>query len=102
MSTVRGGRKLKNISLILVIRNIFNISPLPKLSSNYTTFSKTGFVKVLFSHLCYFQLKPTFEDSSIHRFQAFFQRWWAEKSPKIKAVVQKLVGSGQLEFMYGT
>ena len=34
-------------------------------------------------------------------FQAFFQRWWAEKSPNIQAIVRKLVDSGQLEFMYG-
>jgi hypothetical protein len=35
-------------------------------------------------------------------FQAFFQRWWAEKSPTIQDIVHKLVDSGQLEFMYGT
>jgi len=34
-------------------------------------------------------------------FQAFFQRWWAEKIPNIQAIVRKLVDSGQLEFMYG-
>uniref|UniRef100_A0A0D3HB24 Alpha-mannosidase n=1 Tax=Oryza barthii TaxID=65489 RepID=A0A0D3HB24_9ORYZ len=33
--------------------------------------------------------------------QAFFQRWWAEKSPKIQAIVHKLVDSGQLEFING-
>ncbi|XP_062200686.1 alpha-mannosidase [Phragmites australis] len=33
--------------------------------------------------------------------QAFFQRWWAEKSPKIQAIVRKLVDSGQLEFING-
>ncbi|KAL6642500.1 hypothetical protein ACP70R_020681 [Stipagrostis hirtigluma subsp. patula] len=33
--------------------------------------------------------------------QAFFQRWWVEKSPKIQAVVRKLVDSGQLEFING-
>lgn len=33
-------------------------------------------------------------------FQAFFQRWWAEKIPNIQAIVRKLVDSGQLEFMY--
>jgi alpha-mannosidase len=34
-------------------------------------------------------------------FQAFFQRWWVEKSPAIQDIVHKLVDSGQLEFMYG-
>ncbi|XP_066387203.1 alpha-mannosidase-like isoform X3 [Miscanthus floridulus] len=33
--------------------------------------------------------------------QAFFQRWWAEKSPTIQAIVHKLVDSGQLEFING-
>ncbi|WVZ58033.1 hypothetical protein U9M48_008345 [Paspalum notatum var. saurae] len=33
--------------------------------------------------------------------QAFFQRWWAEKSPTIQAIVHKLVVSGQLEFING-
>ncbi|KAK3157330.1 hypothetical protein QOZ80_2AG0119610 [Eleusine coracana subsp. coracana] len=33
--------------------------------------------------------------------QAFFQRWWVEKSSKIKAVVRRLVDSGQLEFING-
>ncbi|CAM0955335.1 unnamed protein product [Alopecurus aequalis] len=33
--------------------------------------------------------------------QAFFQRWWVEKSPKIQAIVHKLVDSGQLEFING-
>ncbi|TVU31334.1 hypothetical protein EJB05_23016 [Eragrostis curvula] len=33
--------------------------------------------------------------------QAFFQRWWAEKSPKVQATVRKLVDSGQLEFING-
>ncbi|KAF0929308.1 hypothetical protein E2562_019891 [Oryza meyeriana var. granulata] len=33
--------------------------------------------------------------------QAFFQRWWVEKSPKIQAIVRKLVDSGQLEFING-
>uniref|UniRef100_A0A0D9XHR0 Alpha-mannosidase n=1 Tax=Leersia perrieri TaxID=77586 RepID=A0A0D9XHR0_9ORYZ len=33
--------------------------------------------------------------------QAFFQRWWAEKSPTIQAIVRKLVDSGQLEFING-
>ncbi|CAL4924317.1 unnamed protein product [Urochloa decumbens] len=33
--------------------------------------------------------------------QAFFQRWWAEKSPNIRAIVHKLVDSGQLEFING-
>ncbi|XP_039784791.1 probable alpha-mannosidase At5g66150 [Panicum virgatum] len=33
--------------------------------------------------------------------QAFFQRWWAEKSPNIQVIVRKLVDSGQLEFVNG-
>ncbi|CAN6299833.1 unnamed protein product [Urochloa humidicola] len=33
--------------------------------------------------------------------QAFFQRWWVEKSPTIQAIVHKLVDSGQLEFING-
>lgn len=33
--------------------------------------------------------------------QAFFQRWWVEKSPEIQAMVHKLVDSGQLEFING-
>ncbi|KAL6905806.1 hypothetical protein ACP4OV_003407 [Aristida adscensionis] len=33
--------------------------------------------------------------------QAFFQRWWAEKSPKIQSLVRELVDSGQLEFING-
>ncbi|KAJ1295938.1 hypothetical protein BS78_01G260800 [Paspalum vaginatum] len=33
--------------------------------------------------------------------QAFFQRWWIEKSPTIQAIVHKLVVSGQLEFING-
>ncbi|OEL33702.1 Alpha-mannosidase [Dichanthelium oligosanthes] len=33
--------------------------------------------------------------------QAFFQRWWVEKSPTIQAIVHKLVNSGQLEFING-
>ncbi|RLN15696.1 alpha-mannosidase-like [Panicum miliaceum] len=33
--------------------------------------------------------------------QAFFQRWWAEKSPNIQAIVRKLIDSGQLEFING-
>ncbi|ONM00753.1 putative alpha-mannosidase [Zea mays] len=33
--------------------------------------------------------------------QAFFQRWWAEKSPTIQDIVHKLVDSGQLEFING-
>ncbi|CAL4941199.1 unnamed protein product [Urochloa decumbens] len=33
--------------------------------------------------------------------QAFFQRWWAEKSSNIQAIVRKLVDSGQLEFING-
>ncbi|KAF6993710.1 hypothetical protein CFC21_010565 [Triticum aestivum] len=33
--------------------------------------------------------------------QAFFQRWWVEKSPQIQAMVHKLVDSGQLEFING-
>ncbi|XP_025796134.1 probable alpha-mannosidase At5g66150 [Panicum hallii] len=33
--------------------------------------------------------------------QAFFQRWWAEKSSNIQAIVRKLIDSGQLEFING-
>ncbi|CAD6212293.1 unnamed protein product [Miscanthus lutarioriparius] len=33
--------------------------------------------------------------------QAFFQRWWAQKSLTIKAIVHKLVDSGQIEFING-
>uniref|UniRef100_A0ACD5U233 Uncharacterized protein n=1 Tax=Avena sativa TaxID=4498 RepID=A0ACD5U233_AVESA len=33
--------------------------------------------------------------------QAFFQRWWVEKSPNIQAIVHDLVDSGQLEFING-
>ncbi|KAM0950051.1 putative alpha-mannosidase [Dioscorea sansibarensis] len=33
--------------------------------------------------------------------QAFFQRWWSEKSEYIQDVVKKLVDSGQLEFING-
>lgn len=30
---------------------------------------------------------------------AFFQRWWRQQSPALKAKVRELVSSGQLEFM---
>ncbi|KAJ0974238.1 hypothetical protein J5N97_016203 [Dioscorea zingiberensis] len=33
--------------------------------------------------------------------QAFFQRWWAEKSENIREATRKLVDSGQLEFING-
>ncbi|XP_035819972.1 alpha-mannosidase isoform X4 [Zea mays] len=33
--------------------------------------------------------------------QAFFQRWWAQKSLTVQATVHKLVDSGQLEFING-
>ncbi|CAO2829686.1 unnamed protein product [Amaranthus hypochondriacus] len=32
---------------------------------------------------------------------AFFQRWWRQQSPKLKAKVKELVHSGQLEFING-
>lgn len=32
---------------------------------------------------------------------AFFQRWWRQQSPKLKAKVRDLVNSGQLEFING-
>lgn len=33
--------------------------------------------------------------------QAFFQRWWRDQSPAVQTAVQKLVASGQLEFING-
>ncbi|KAJ3682593.1 hypothetical protein LUZ60_015166 [Juncus effusus] len=33
--------------------------------------------------------------------QAFFQRWWAEKSERTQSIVKNLVNSGQLEFING-
>ncbi|GAB2278356.1 hypothetical protein Dimus_013039 [Dionaea muscipula] len=32
---------------------------------------------------------------------AFFQRWWRQQSPKLRAKVKELVNSGQLEFING-
>lgn len=34
------------------------------------------------------------------RVQAFFQRWWRQQSPTQQKIVEALVDSGQLEFMY--
>ena len=34
-------------------------------------------------------------------FQSFFTRWWREQSQSTKALVQKLVDSGQLDFVNG-
>ena len=54
----------------------------------------------LFSGNCYIHIN-LWGCHFLYFFQAFFQRWWAEKSPTIQAIVHKLVDSGQLEFMYG-
>ena len=54
----------------------------------------------LFSGNCYIHIN-LWGCHFLYFFQAFFQRWWAEKSPNIQAIVRKLVDSGQLEFMYG-
>jgi hypothetical protein len=68
MPTVRGGRKLKNISLILIIINIFNNFLLSKLPSRYTTFFENSM------QLCKNALILTWPDKAVPCVMFFFLR----------------------------